>query len=255
MNDAKASIGQLRERPRSVQHWTWAALTALSLASTSACAQVRPEDEPAWVASVAAGWAGGPSSIPLSIGLGGTPGVRLEGRAALGSGMGYAVSVARQFRGRDESDDSGERPRPWRLELEGLHATLKREGLTAGVVNVTTDDRLNVDALFLNGLVRLGRSENTTWWLGLGMGRARVAVADASSRLPGCACLSAGEADANVGRVKLRIEGMAGSDSGWFAEAAHTRLPSIEAGSKPGPVTTYGSMSLNTLMIGWRLRF
>lgn len=247
----------------------WLAAGALLLAAASAGAQSGPAssgatqrsalaaDDPAWVLSLAGGLAQGPSSLPMSVDLGGARAIKLSGTLALDRGQALTLSLARQFWGW-ESDD-GKRRYPLRLELEGLRADVQRKHLALGVSSMPLSDQIEVDGYFVNALLRLFKTERTQGWIGGGLGRAKQLLPDASSALLVCSCLAPAYSEDTVWRVKLRLEWAPRSqeDAGFalFAEGAYSKLPGVGSDTQLVPTATYGEWKLWTLAAGVRLRF
>lgn len=210
-------------------------------------------DAPAWIATAAVGFAGGPSALPVNVGLGGPISISLPGTVSLDRGAGGTASLARQFEGLRFNE--GRRHVPMRLELEGLRVWLPRKSITAGVASASLSDAITVDGAFLNGLVRVRRDDSARWWLGAGVGRVRLDLPDATPALPGCGCLRAGQVEGTVWRAKGRVELITGADSALVLEAAYSKLPALQGGSRPGTVTDYPAFGLRSWMMGWRLAF
>ena len=229
-----------------------AAPGAAASAGSGATATIA-EDTPGWIATAAAGFAGGPNSLPVRVGLGGAVPITLPGTARFDRGNGASFSLARQFEGLRW--DEGRRHLPMRLELEGLRVWWPRKGITAGVASATLSDSLSIDGGFLNGLVRVRRDDSARWWLGAGVGRVQMDLPDASAALPGCGCLRAGQAEGTVWRAKARVELITGADSALVLETAYSKLPALQGGSRPGTVTDYPAFGLRSWMMGWRLAF
>ena len=221
-------------------------------------AGARHDGEPAWVLSASTGVAMGRAGVPLTIALGGLVPIRLQGMVMTESGQVQALSLARQFEG-SQSDD-GEYRRVWRLELEGWKADIRRTGFTAGVASSPLNDAFEARGLFINGLVRVARTERSRWWVGAGVGRVQLSVPDASTTLPGCGCLQAGDTDGRTMRLKARIEWPIGpvnevNRSAVFVEGAYSRMPAFSTGSASGASTTYEAWGLRTLNLGLKTQF
>ncbi len=218
---------------------------ALLVATTTAQAAVPDETGGYFTASVAAVLSAHGGDLTVSPG----GGVRIPGTQALGRGRDLALAVGREFRHEREGDE----PLHTRLELQLRDLAIDRNGASLGVLQPRFSDRLQARALFVDGLVRIARTENTRWWAGAGIGVARVEVPGALGATPGCSCLNPATGSGLAWQVRLLGERPVSADGAVFGEAGYVRLP---AGASSGlPSTGYGRVGAFQLGAGWRSRF
>ncbi len=226
----------------------------LSAAAFAACAApVLAADAPQGVD--APGWYATGSLAAVLSAQGGDPvvspgaGVRVAGTTDLGRGRDFALAGGREFRHERE----GQEPLHTRLEVQWRDLSIARDRASVGLQQAALGDHVKARALFLDGLVRFARTENTRWWAGAGIGTARVDVPGALAATPGCSCLNPARASGTAWQVKLVGERLVSADGAVFGELGYVRLPSVASSGTPS--TAYGRIGAVQLGIGWRSRF
>lgn len=226
----------------------------LALGWACSASWAHPADESGWYGTVAAGATlSTPDSGTQVLEGNNRVQIRLAGTTRWGHGQLGTLAVGRQFRWGDNGEpDQG---LPLRLELESVHLRLQRQSFHVAASNALIDDRLRADALFVNGLVRIGQTEHTRWWLGAGIGHANVRLPNAISPKNSCACLGPAKGTGLAYRAKLQAEYLLSDHSTVFAELGHVRLSSLNTTAATPPYTRYDRPSLTHLSAGYRQRF
>lgn len=213
------------------------------------------EEPPTWYGTLALGKALSVEDTRADIQLSGPPvPIRLDGTLFHDGGSVGSLAFGRQ--GRRDPDKPDEQPLFWRLEGEWWSARLDRERFEAGIVSAPLNDRARAQGLFLNGLIRVAATEKTQWWLGAGLGWAKVNFPLASAYVPGCGCLPQASSNGAALRLKAVAERKMGDSSALFLELSHVNLSgSSSSPSGQWPLTTYSHPGVTSIALGWRVRF
>lgn len=226
-------------------------LAAAFAIAASSFAQVSPMDRPGWyasgsVAKAVSAHGGGPDVTLLGV----RP-LAIQGTTDYGDGYSLGLSIGRQF----PLERSQSEPLHVRLEGELWHGDVDRDLVRLGQLSRTDAGSVRAQVLFLNGLVRFASTENSRWWVGLGVGYGQVKVpAMGGVTLTGCNCLGADTASGAAVRAKIQGERPLSNDSTIFVELGYTRLPSGSV-ANASSVTRYGGLGVGQVGVGLRTRF
>jgi hypothetical protein len=114
--------------------------------------------------------------------LAGVRPVFLYGSTDYGHGLSLGIIAGREVVRGDEDK------KHYRIEGEYWLSQLQRKNVNVGRIFVTSNDAINAQALFINGLIRLGATEHARLWAGIGLGFAGVKT-PATNTSDACACL------------------------------------------------------------------
>lgn len=218
-----------------------------SLLPLHAIADTVPLDNAGWYASgvisVTSFVQGGGPDVTL---LGVRP-VTLYGSTDYGRGLSLGLIAGREVVIGDENK------KHYRVEGEYWLSQFQRNTVKIGRFSVPSNDVIHAQALFINGLIRLGATENTRLWAGLGLGYAGGKI-PAINTSDGCACLGADKASGLALRLKTQGEYLISNKTSLVAEFGYVRLPSSPAVNMSSK-TRYGAIYLPQFGIGFRSRF
>lgn len=230
------------------------AICLTSVQHGSAAAQVGPVDETGWYATLEAGVTNQMGSMFTQVTEGNTriP-IKLTGHTAWDRGTVGSVALGRQIRLKGDlgSDDET----MVRFEGEWLHARLERKGFHVAAVNANLSDVMHANAVFVNGLMQIARTDKTRWWLGAGVGRAKVRLPDAVSTTYPCGCLGPASGTGAAYRIKIQGERLLSDKTALFGELGYVKLPSQHTTATSFPKTHYESKGFAHVSIGYRIRF
>lgn len=174
--------------------------------------------------------------------------ISLSGSAQYESGFTASATAGWQFRTGSNNDLF------FRVEGEYWLGQFQRSNVQVGRLNITTDDKLSAQALFLNGLVRFGATENTRWWAGVGIGYASLRIPGLHPQVSGCNCLGSDTAAGLSFRAKIQGEYLMSDMTALFIELGYVYLPSGSVTNNSSK-TQYSSLSVPQIGLGLRQRF
>lgn len=224
------------------------AVSALSLFSAGAFAQVHVLDNPGWYASGVLSGAVSVRGQGPDVTLSGVRPLTLQGQTHYGNGYAGGVSLGQQMR------TASEDVRPLRLEGEYWITRFDRRSMQVGQFTSNSADLIRAQALFVNGLVRIGQTGEGRWWAGAGLGYASVDTPASAVQVPACNCLGRDKADGLAWRLKLQGEHPLNADSMLFLEFGLVKLPSGTV-SNSSSVTRYDGATVRQVGMGIRTRF
>ena len=216
------------------------------------CAQTAEQTAPTWYVQAALGsWAVDQQSMQVN--LGGA--VAVAGTAQYTAGSSGALAFGRQTW--TEWKDGA--PVPVRLEVEGWRGTNQRRAVDLGMLHLQADDKVQVNALFLNGWIRLHRSEEmdvqqqALWslWLGAGTGYASIKYPEAAVS-SGCHCLKATHQSGVAWQLKLGLERQLSNKTRLVAQWGQVFLPAVNSAGDALPRTEYARLKGPVWSLGLR---
>ena len=183
--------------------------------------------------------------------------VVVHGRSTFGNSNAMGFLLGKEFRQEPDEErrkqNENEEPRFTRLEMEYWTGSIKQTGMQVGIANLVLNDKLSAQALLINGLVRVGATENTRWWAGAGLGWGSIDHPSHLGVVQGCQCLGSAKANGATWRIKLVAERQLSEDSALYLHVGHLQLPGV---ANPGtPSTLYGKVGLTDIGIGFRQKF
>jgi len=230
-----------------------ATLLALSVVQGASGASAENADAEGWYATAAAGALLSPKDRGTYVKLGGgaVP-IQLDGDIKYADGTALMLTVGRQFQhGEDTVDKTARR---WRVEAELWHGRANRDTVDIGILQEGLDDTVRASALFLNAQYRLAATTRTRWWLGAGVGYARLRVPDAS-KVANCSCLGSADGAGQAGRIKLAVEYTLGPRVDAFLQLGYVALPDARTREIEGALTRHSALRSGEGAIGIRLRW
>jgi len=231
-----------------LSHW----FVAVSVAGIVPVASAATED-PAWYLTIAGGVKASARDTDSTVNLGQAPvQITLEGSMRYNGGQVAALALGKQFHSYPTNAD--QEPWHWRIEAELWQGRFQRSTFDVGVLHVNLDDFVRASVLFLNGLLRIGATEKTRWWLGAGVGYGKVRLPDASS-VASCTCLSVASGDGAAGHVKLVSELLFSERTAGFLELGYVSLPTTSTIGALNSRTSHEGLRSSTIALGLRIRF
>jgi hypothetical protein len=205
-------------------------------------------------ASVSAGIALRSSELnhQLRLATGANP-IILAGRTETDGQPHVNLTIGRQWHAEPTTEDP--EPRRWRLEAQWWMTQLQRNRFQTGQLNVGLNDKIDISGIYANGLTRLWRGEKSQWWVGAGIGYARVSLPDASAASPGCGCLNAASGNGASWRITTSIERALSESTSIYGAATATRLPTVRSSSSALPIVETRIPTLGEIGIGLRFIF
>lgn len=183
----------------------------------------------------------------------GTPAITLAGVTSMDRGRGYNLTLGRQWH--DDPTTQDPDPRRWRFEAQWWTMNLPRQRFQTGQLNVGLQDDVGISGLYAQAHTRLWRGETTQWWVGAGLGYARVSMPDASSTSPGCGCLGAASGNGASWRLMTTLERSLSESSSVYGTIVHTRVPSAKSNSSSAPFVDTTIPGILELGVGLRITF
>lgn len=222
-------------------------------ASMSAIANTALDAE-ANYASISAGIALRTSDLnhQLRLATGANP-IILAGRTETDGQPHINLTLGRQWHAEPTAEDP--EPRRWRLEAQWSMTQLQRNRFQTGQLNVGLNDKIDISGLYANALTRIWRGEKSQWWVGAGIGYARVSLPNASGTSPGCGCLDAATGNGASWRVITSIERALSESTSIYGAATATRLPNVRSGSSALPIVETKIPTVGEIGIGLRFTF
>lgn len=233
-----------------MQFWH-AALLLLSFAAVGEAAAAANDDQDHWYATVAAGKLLHPRNTGADITLGGIAPIELAGHVEYADGTAVTATVGRQVRWDDDPEEDSEQH--WRAEAELWHGRAERDGVDAGILQADLDDKVTATALFINAQYRLAATTHTRWWLGVGLGYARVRMPDAS-QVANCSCLGPAYGTGTAGRIKLSVEYTLSPRTALFLQLGYVALPDASTQLNAGSVTKHSGLRSSEGVLGFLMR-
>ncbi len=219
----------------------------LSFSMTSVAQNVEKSDKDRnYVSLFASGVMSGKFAGP-DIALGGS--VALTGHSNYGRGNGLGLTLGREFVYKDDKDETKHK----RLSLEFWNGTVQQKNASIGLVNFLMDQKLSAQALLINGSLRVAASEQSSVWMGAGLGIGSLSHPDLINSVPGCKCLGPLKASGSVWKLQAQLERKISTDSVLSLQWAYLHLPSGQLAGVP--VTVYGAGGLNKLSVGYQSYF
>lgn len=211
------------------------------------------QENPSWyVQGTLGAWA--PQKHSMYVDLGGP--VFITGQAQYSSDYSGALAFGRQ----SWTEFKEGSPIPVRLEVEGWHGSGKRRSIELGVMQFRPDDSLRVNALFVNGWLRLHRSQvlnvqrQPLWslWLGAGAGYASLKYPQ-TAVLAGCNCLRAATQNGVTWQMKLSLERQMSESTQLVVQLGQVYLPAAKASGDLVPQAAYARLQGPTMSLGMRM--
>lgn len=163
------------------------------------------------------------------------------------------LTIGRQFHAEPTAEDP--EPRRWRLEAQWWMTQLQRNRFQTGQLNVELNDKIDISGLYANGLTRIWRGEKSQWWVGAGIGYARVSLPDASGNSASCGCLTAATGNGASWRIITSIERTLSDSTSIYGAATATRLPNVRSGSSVLPIVETKIPTVGEIGVGLRFIF
>ena len=216
-------------------------------------AETVEQQNPSWYLQGAVGvWS--PQKQSMHVDLGGP--VSLTGQVQYGSDLSGALAFGRQSWMEFKEGSAV----PVRIEVEAWQSSGKRRSVDLGALHVQPDDKLRANALFLNGWLRVYRSEEidaqrqALWnlWLGAGMGYASVKYPEAAG-IAGCNCLRAASQNGGAWQLKLSLERQVSESTRLVAQWGQVYLPAVKTSGDLVPQTAYARLQGPTFSLGLRM--
>ena len=180
------------------------------------------------------------------ISLGG--GVRANGSTDLKTGYGYTFGLGKQWKTEDDNRELTFH----RAEVEFVSTSVARKSVTiAERVSATGDVQSNI--LFLNYLRRVSESEHYRYWVGAGIGLARVKIPDGPVLTADCNCPKGGSESGAAFQIKAVTQRSIKDNLILNGYLAYRNLPGMTSGSTPG--TEYKRFSQVSIGLGLEYLF
>ena len=216
------------------------AITALLLTGTIV-ADAKPSQECNWYLSAGAQGIVGANGSGPDVDFGNQ--VVVNGSSRYDGDHAVNLAAGREFMVCNEKG----RPVHLRLELQYLDGIVGRNSVNIGVVNPRLDDKVDIRALFLNGFIRIARTDHFRLWFGPGIGYSWTDFPDASYATA-CGCLKPAKSDGLAFQVKLQGERMVSEKTSIFGEMGYANFKG--AGSGGVPSARYGDIGMVTIGLG-----
>ena len=137
--------------------------------------------------------------------------------------------------------------RSHRAEVEFVSTSVARKSVTiAERVSATGDVQSNI--LFLNYLRRVSESEHYRYWVGAGIGLARVKIPDGPVLTADCSCPKGGSESGAAFQIKAVTQRSIKDNLILNGYLAYRNLPSMTSSSTPG--TEYKRLSQASIGLG-----
>ena len=183
--------------------------------------------------------------------------VVVHGTSTFGHSNAMGFLLGKEFRQEPDEEkrkqNEQEEIRFTRLEFEYWTGAVKQTGMQVGLANLSLNDKLSAQALLINGLIRIGSTENTRWWAGAGLGWGSIEHPSHLGAVQGCQCLGPAKASGSTWRIKLVAERQLSEDSALYLHVGHLQLPGVANAGMPS--TQYGKVGLTDIGFGFRQRF
>ena len=155
-------------------------------------------------------------------------GIAATGMTTFDRGRGWGLTLGRQWISEDE-----EKKRDFhRLEIELLSSSFKRKSVTFFQAMPASGD-VSAEVTFVNYLRRISESENYRYLAGLGIGLARLSVADGPVFSNGCGCPKGGDSTGLAWQAKAVAQRPMGDSSVLNGYIFYRSLPGMSFGSSP----------------------
>lgn len=232
---------------------TMVLFTALLGASAPASAQPVLDAERNYASiSAGAGLTAGDLTHQLRLSAGTMP-ITLSGTTSMDRGRFMSFTIGRQMHDKPGADVPD--PKRWRLEAQWWGGSLPRNRFRTGQLTVGLNDDVSVSGLYGHGLARLWRGDASQWWLGAGLGYARVSIPDATAASPGCGCLNGNSANGASLRLISTLERSLSESSSLFGTLMYTTLPKASTPANALPSVETQIPAALELGIGLRFTF
>ena len=209
-------------------------------------------EDPAWYSTISGGVLLNPRDSDSSVQLSKTPvAITLDGLMRFNGGQVLAATIGKQWHTNEDNTDK--EPKHRRLEVEYWQGRVERSSFDAGVLHAILDDSVHANALFVNALQRVFSTEKSRWWLGAGLGYARVRMPGASS-LDTCACLNSAEGNGLAAQVKLIGERLLSERTALFLQVGYLQVPGSST-KTPNSSASHEKLLSGNVLIGFRIRF
>ncbi|NQV69648.1 MAG: hypothetical protein HQ498_06450 [Pseudohongiella sp.] len=232
-------------------------VVALTLGMTPLLHAATPVTEaPSWYSTLSGGVLLNPRDSDSTVRLGTAPvAFTLDGLMRFNGGQTLAVAIGRQ--GHTDQNDTTEEPTHWRLEAEYWHGRIERSSFHVGVLHANLNDSVQANALFVNALLRVYATEKSRWWLGAGLGYARVRMPSAySPTTHTCTCLNSADGNGLAAQVKLIGERLLSDRTALFLQLGYLQVPDSSTSSRTTSSSArHDQLRSGNVAVGIRFRF